>query len=98
MPSKNDMSKNKEQTFESAVERLETIVEQMESDKLPLDDLLVRYEEGMHLVKLCSGKLDAAEKKIEIITRAANGEPQTEPFEPEKPDEKPVSTGGVALF
>lgn len=95
MPSKNDMSKSKEPTFESAVERLETIVGQMESDKLPLDELLVRYEEGMQLVKLCSGKLEAAEKKIEIITRAANGEPKTEPFES---DEKSASTSGVALF
>jgi exodeoxyribonuclease VII small subunit len=38
-------------SFETAVERLEQIVEAMESDKLPLADLLVRYEEGTRLVK-----------------------------------------------
>jgi exodeoxyribonuclease VII small subunit len=71
-------------SFESAVERLEQIVELMESDKMPLEDLLVRYEEGTKLVKFCQQQLEAAEKRIEIITRNAKGEPKLEPFEPEK--------------
>ena len=62
-----------EQTFEGAMERLEKLVERMEADKLPLDELLVRYEEGVKLVKFCSEKLTAAEKRIEIITRDASG-------------------------
>lgn len=72
-----------EPTFETAMERLEHIVEEMESDKLPLEDLLVRYEEGVKLVKACEERLRAAEKRIEIITRNAAGEPQLEEFEPE---------------
>jgi len=40
-----------EPNFEGAMDRLEKIVEQMESGKLPLEDLIVRYEEGMNLVK-----------------------------------------------
>jgi exodeoxyribonuclease VII small subunit len=68
-------------SFESAVERLEQIVELMESDKMPLEDLLVRYEEGTKLVKFCQQQLEAAEKRIEIITRNAKGEPKLEPFE-----------------
>lgn len=71
-------------TFEAAVERLENIVESMESDKLPLSDLLVRYEEGTRLVQLCQEQLSAAEKRIEIIARGARGEPKLEPFDPEK--------------
>src|SRR5690348_16446634 len=39
-----------ELNFEGAMDRLEKIVEQMESGKLPLEDLIVRYEEGMRLV------------------------------------------------
>ena len=54
--------------FESAMERLEEIVEQMESGKMPLDDLIVRYEEGMKLVKICQERLASAEQRIEIIT------------------------------
>jgi exodeoxyribonuclease VII small subunit len=42
-----------ELNFEGAMDRLEKIVEQMESGKLPLEDLIVRYEEGMKLVKIC---------------------------------------------
>lgn len=73
-----------EETFESAITRLEQIVELMESDKLPLEELLTRYEEGVSLVKVCEQKLTAVEKRIEIITRNGAGEPQIEEFEPEK--------------
>ena len=82
-------------SFESAVERLEQIVELMESDKMPLEDLLVRYEEGTKLVKFCQQQLEAAEKRIEIITRNAKGEPKLEPFEPEKPPASPPAPKAV---
>ena len=62
-----------ELNFESAMDRLEKIVEQMESGKLPLEDLIVRYEEGMKLVKTCQERLANAEQKIEIITRNSAG-------------------------
>jgi exodeoxyribonuclease VII small subunit len=73
-----------ELTFEAAVERLESIVESMESDRLPLSELLVRYEEGTRLVQLCQDQLAAAEKRIEIIARGPRGEPKLEAFDPEK--------------
>ena len=90
-------------SFETAVERLEQIVEAMESDKLPLADLLVRYEEGTRLVKLCQQQLAAAEKRIEIITRNAKGEPQLTEFEPEKTSAttsppKSIQEDEVSLF
>ena len=86
-----------EMTFETAVERLESLVAAMEADQLPLADLLVRYEEGTRLVKFCQAQLEVAEKRIEIITRNAKGEPQLEPFEPEKAAEtKPKDE--VSLF
>ncbi|MEY2599520.1 MAG: Exodeoxyribonuclease 7 small subunit [Verrucomicrobiota bacterium] len=66
--------KTTEPTFESALERLEQIVEEMEGDRLALEDLLSRYEEGTRLVKVCQHRLDAAEKRIELITRDASGE------------------------
>src|SRR5690349_23863381 len=67
--------------FEGAMDRLETIVEQMESGKLPLEDLIVRYEEGMNLVKICQERLTSAEQKIEIITRNSGGKPIVKDFE-----------------
>lgn len=103
MPAK--PSSEPQPSFESAVERLEQIVELMESDKMPLEDLLVRYEEGTKLVKFCQQQLEAAEKRIEIITRNAKGEPKLEPFEPEKaataapaPASKPVPKDEISLF
>ena len=71
-----------ELNFEGAMDRLEKIVEQMESGKLPLEDLIVRYEEGMNLVKICQERLAKAEQKIEIIARNSAGKTIVKDFEP----------------
>ena len=71
-----------ELNFEGAMDRLEKIVEQMESGKLPLEDLIVRYDEGMNLVKVCQERLANAEQKIEIIARNAAGKAIVTNFEP----------------
>lgn len=68
--------------FEGAMDRLETIVEQMESGKLALEDLIVRYEEGMNLVKVCQDRLASAEQKIDIIARNSAGKTFVKEFEP----------------
>ena len=70
-----------ELNFEAAMDRLEKIVEQMESGKLPLEDLIVRYEEGMNLVKVCQERLANAEQKIEVIARNSAGKITVKPFE-----------------
>ena len=71
-----------EKKFEEAVERLEEIVEQLETGELPLDQALKIFEEGMRLIKFCSGKLEEAEKKVSLLVREAGGEPVEVPFEP----------------
>jgi len=90
-----------EQSFESAMQRLEGIVTAMESDELPLEELIVRYEEGISLVQVCDAKLKAAQKKIEVITRSAQGKPELARFEPDQtPSEKTANSPGdeVSLF
>jgi len=84
-------------TFETAMTRLEQLVEEMDSANLPLQDLITRYEEGVQLVKVCEDRLKEAEKKIEIITRNAAGEPALAEFEPET---KPAAEArpDVSLF
>ena len=67
--------------FESAMQRLEEIVEEMESGKMPLEDLIARYEEGMKLVKICQERLTSAEQRIEIITRNSAGKAMVKDFE-----------------
>jgi exodeoxyribonuclease VII small subunit len=63
-------------SFETAMERLEKIVEEMESSKLPLEELLVRYEEGIRLVGICNQRLAGAENRIETLSRTSGGRPQ----------------------
>lgn len=91
-----------EVNFETAMERLEKIVEQMESGKLALEDLIVRYEEGMGLVKICQERLATAEQKIEIIARNSAGKAVIKPFEaPEEASagtEKDNGSDEVRLF
>ena len=92
-----------ELNFEGAMTRLEAIVEQMESDKMHLEDLIVRYEEGMKLVKICQERLASAEQRIEIITRNNAGKPVVKEFEPASENASPsdsekIENDGVTLF
>lgn len=76
-------------SFEKALDRLETIVEEMESGTLSLEDMMKRFEEGQGLSKLCSAKLNQVERRIEILVKN-NDAVQTEPFE-----EEPDATAGA---
>lgn len=67
--------------FEKSLERLETIVEEMESGELPLEQMMKHFEEGSRLVTLCSAKLTEVEQKIEKLVKKGDGL-GTEPFEP----------------
>ena len=91
MSSKPQQSETK-LNFEGAMDRLETIVEQMESGKLALEDLIVRYQEGMNLVKVCQERLASAEQKIEIIARNSAGKTIVKDFEPSSEIASPVET------
>lgn len=99
-----------EPTFESALERLEQIVSEMEGDKLPLEELLGRYEEGTRLVKVCQERLTSAERRIELITKNAAGgvtltefdptspPPVAEPAQRSAPAKRPPADDEVSLF
>ena len=66
--------------FEEALKKLEGIVEAMESDELPLEALMARYEEGTRLVKICQEKLAEAELKIQQLEKNAAGELKLKPL------------------
>jgi exodeoxyribonuclease VII small subunit len=66
--------------FEQALKKLETIVEAMESDDLPLESLLVKYEEGMKLAQVCQAKLAEAELKIQQLEKSVAGEMKLKPL------------------
>ena len=78
---------SEEVKFEKAMERLEKIVEELESGNISLDEALKKYEEGVKLSRACQAKLTQAEKKIEILTKQLDGGFSKEPFDPEDMDE-----------
>lgn len=59
--------------FEEAMQKLEAIVDAMESEDLPLESLLSRYEEGMKLARVCQAKIADAELKIQQLEKNAAG-------------------------
>ena len=90
-------------SFEAAIERLQTIVEELEGGSLSLEESIARYEEGVKLSRRLTQTLDQAEKRIERLSTGADGEPVTEPMELEgepadepkpaaKPAREPVKT------
>ena len=79
MPAKAKKAAVADITFEAAAEKLESIVEAMESEELPLEKLLVQYEEGTKLVKICESKLQAAEKRITQLEENLEGELASRP-------------------
>jgi exodeoxyribonuclease VII small subunit len=66
--------------FEEAMQKLESIVEAMESGDLPLESLLTKYEEGTRLAQVCQSKLAEAELRIQQLEKATSGELKLKPL------------------
>ncbi len=62
--------------FESSLEELEQVVEQLESGDLDLDASLAAFEKGVGLVKFCNQKLNEVEKKVELLVKDKEGKLQ----------------------
>jgi len=73
-PGQNSPGKGGSPPFEEALKKREAIVAAMESDELPLEALLAKYEEGTRLAKACQDKLGEAELKIQELEKTASGE------------------------
>lgn len=67
--------------FETALQKLESIVETMESEDLPLETLLARYEEGTKLAALCQARLSDADLKISKLEKKTSGDFTLSPVE-----------------
>jgi len=68
------------QTFEKAMNKLEQIVQELESADLPLEKAIKKFEEGVQLSKFCSEKLDETEKRITILLKDQNDRVFDKPF------------------
>lgn len=71
-------------SFEHALERLEAIVESMESGEVPLAELLAKFEEGNGLLKVCESRLKEAELKIEQLKKLKDGSAALTAFDTER--------------
>lgn len=72
--------------FEEAMNRLDEIVQAMESGEIGIEESIARYEEAMGLAAMCRGILDEAEQRIAKIQLDASGQPQITPFEEAQAD------------
>jgi exodeoxyribonuclease VII small subunit len=71
----------KEVPFETALKKLENIVENLENGDLSLEDALKQYEEGVRMANICTKRLTEAEKKVEVLMKTNPGKFKTVPFE-----------------
>jgi len=54
-------------SFEQALARLTTLVEKLESGKLPLEESVAAFEEGVKLTRRCEVLLDSAEQRLQVL-------------------------------
>jgi exodeoxyribonuclease VII small subunit len=91
--------------FEACLRELEETVERLEAGDLPLEESLALFEKGVGALKRCHALLDQAEKRVRILVRGVNGEPELRdatalPLSSENPPAKNsvqqnVDSGGV---
>jgi exodeoxyribonuclease VII small subunit len=72
-------------SLESALARLDQIVERLESGDLDLDQAVTAYEEGVRLARHCAALLEATERRVVQVLEGPEGQltlvPLTEPVE-----------------
>lgn len=59
-------------TFEKALQELESIIKDLESGSIPLEEAINKYTDAMNLVKICQEKLDKATKQVNKIVNENN--------------------------
>ena len=68
-------------SFEKAMDQLEQIVQDLESEELPLEKAIKKFEEGIKLSQFCNQQLEAIEKKVAVLMRGADGKTTETPIE-----------------
>ncbi|HWJ02287.1 MAG TPA: exodeoxyribonuclease VII small subunit [Verrucomicrobiae bacterium] len=62
-----------QQSFEESLKLLEKVVRALETGEVPLEKALDLFQTGIQLTKICSGKLDEAERKIQVLMEDQEG-------------------------
>ncbi len=76
------MTKNDDvKKFDQGMAELETLVARLEGGELPLEDALAAFEAGIGLVRTLNQQLSAAEARVEVLVRDAQGTLRPQPME-----------------
>lgn len=75
------MAAKKKLTLEERLTQVEALIAEMESGALPLEEALKQYEEGMQALALLEKELLAAQQKLTVLRRAADGSEEEVPLE-----------------
>lgn len=76
----------KEVDFETALKKLESVVENLENGELSLEAALKQYEEGVRMADVCSKRLSEAEKRVEVLMKTTGGKLKASALEAESED------------
>ncbi len=79
--SKKSASHSPPRNFEDALAELEQILSEIEGGQVGLEQSLVKYERGSFLIQHCRSVLGQAEKKIELLSKSADGQLNSEPLD-----------------
>lgn len=94
-PQLNPADDNQAPSFEEAIERLEAIIDGIESGEVGLERSLAQYERGMKLIRHCRGILDRAEQRIDKLSVGEDGgladDPRDAGGAPADDDADPIS-------
>jgi len=67
----------KNESFEASLAKLEAILKRLETEDVPLEEMLALYEEGVALSKTCRKVLEDARKKLQVISENLSEEQET---------------------
>jgi exodeoxyribonuclease VII small subunit len=75
------------------MDSLESIVTSLETDRLPLEEMVASYERGMRLLRTCRGRIESARQRVEIITADLNdkGKATLGEFSPQETPDVPTA-------
>ncbi len=71
------------QAYDALVTRLEKLVGELEAGNLSLEQSIEKFAEGVRLAREAQRKLDEAERRVEMLVRSEDGEPEAIAFDPE---------------
>tara|TARA_B100001769_G_C21871743_1_gene471728 strand:- start:116 stop:346 length:231 start_codon:yes stop_codon:yes gene_type:complete len=74
-------NKTKKNDFEKSINRLEELVDKMESGESSLEQNLEWFEEGMDLIKVCQTHLADADKRVQELIKSSESENNTKDIE-----------------